>query len=226
MVLVVAAAVSGTVVACSKITASDQVVALDILLPDSGHIELGDTLRPLGRALNSRGDSIAAQIFWASLDTGTIVVLDSTTGVTVGKVVGNGRVQARVGPLRSNPQTVVVAARLDSVRAAGPVRDTVTVSTPDSLSDTLFVRVFAVDSEPPAGRQVVYAATTYPASGPTVRFVRGGTVTTDGTGLAFEQSRLSPGTLPDSVVVTATVKRFTGTNIPGSPVTFVVEFRP
>ncbi len=212
--------------ACSKITASDQVVALDILLPDSGHIELGDTLRPLGRALNSRGDSIAAQIFWASLDTGTIVVLDSTTGVTVGRVVGNGRVQARVGPLRSNPQTVVVAARLDSVRAAGLVRDTVTVSTPDSLSDTLFVRVFAVDSEPPAGRQVVYAATTYPASGPTVRFVRGGTVTTDGTGLAFEQLRLSPGTLPDSVVVTATVKRFTGTNVPGSPVTFVVEFRP
>jgi len=218
--------VSGTVLACSKITASDQVVALDILLPDSGHIELGDTLRPLGRALNSRGDSIAAQIFWASLDTGTIVVLDSTTGVTVGRVVGNGRVQARVGPLRSNPQTVVVAARLDSVRAAGLVRDTVTVSTPDSLSDTLFVRVFAVDSEPPAGRQVVYAATTYPASGPTVRFVRGGTVTTDGTGLAFEQLRLSPGTLPDSVVVTATVKRFTGTNVPGSPVTFVVEFRP
>ncbi|HLQ70075.1 MAG TPA: hypothetical protein VK124_11170 [Gemmatimonadales bacterium] len=217
---------SGTVLACSKITASDQVVALDILLPDSGHIELGDTLRPLGRALNSRGDSIAAQIFWASLDTGTIVVLDSTTGVTVGRVVGNGRVQARVGPLRSNPQTVVVAARLDSVRAAGLVRDTVTVSTPDSLSDTLFVRVFAVDSEPPAGRQVVYAATTYPASGPTVRFVRGGTVTTDGTGLAFEQLRLSPGTLPDSVVVTATVKRFTGTNVPGSPVTFVVEFRP
>jgi len=218
--------VSGTVLACSKITASDQVVALDILLPDSGHIELGDTLRPLGRALNSRGDSIAAQIFWASLDTGTIVVLDSTTGVTVGRVVGNGRVQARVGPLRSNPQTVVVAARLDSVRAAGLVRDTVTVSTPDSLSDTLFVRVFAVDSEPPAGRQVVYGATTYPASGPTVRFVRGGTVTTDGTGLAFEQLRLSPGTLPDSVVVTATVKRFTGTNVPGSPVTFVVEFRP
>jgi len=199
---------------------------LDILIPDSGHIELGDTLRPLGRALNSQGDSVAAQIFWATLDTATIVVLDSTTGVTVGKVVGSGRLQGRVGLLRSNPQTVVVAARLDSVRAAGAIRDTVTVSAPDSLSDSLLIRVFAADSEPPAGRQVVYAATTYPASGPTVRFVRGGTVTTDGTGLAFEQLRLSPGALPDSVVVTATVKRFTGTQIPGSPVTFVVEFRP
>ena len=222
----VAAAVSGTVLACSKITSSDQVVALDILIPDSGHIELGDTLRPLGRALNSQDDSVAAQIFWATLDTATIVVLDSTTGVTVGKVVGSGRLQGRVGLLRSNPQTVVVAARLDSVRAAGAIRDTVTVSAPDSLSDSLLIRVFAADSEPPAGRQVVYAATTYPASGPTVRFVRGGTVTTDGTGLAFEQLRLSPGALPDSVVVTATVKRFTGTQIPGSPVTFVVEFRP
>src|SRR5437660_487825 len=83
--------------------------------------------RPLGRALNSQGDSVAAQIFWATLDTATIVVLDSTTGVTVGKVVGSGRLQGRVGLLRSNPQTVVVAARLDSVRAAGAIRDTVTV---------------------------------------------------------------------------------------------------
>jgi hypothetical protein len=212
--------------ACSKITASDQVVALDVLLPDSGHIELGDTLVPLGRALNGQGDSIAAQIFWASLDTATIVVIDSSTGATVGKVPGTGRLQARVGSLRSNPQNVFVAVRLDSVVAAGPQRDTVTVSAPDSLSDSLSVRVFSSDSGALAGRAVVYAATIFPASGPTVRFVRGGTVSTDGTGFAFDQLRLSPGTLPDSVVVTASVKRFNGTDIPGSPVTFVVEFQP
>ena len=222
MVLV---AVAGAL-ACSKITSSDQVVALDILLPDSGHIELGDTLLPLGRALNSQGDSVAAQIFWASLDTASIVVLDSTTGATVGKAPGSGRLQARVGLLRSNPQNVVVAARLDSVVALGTVLDTVTASAPDSLSDSLSVHVFAADSESPAGRAVVYAATTYPASVSTVRLVRGGTVTTDGTGMAFDQLRLSPGAVPDSVVVTASVKRFNGTKIPGSPVTFLVVFQP
>jgi hypothetical protein len=211
--------------ACSKITASDQVVALDILLPDSGHIELGDTLRPLGRALNAQGDSVAAQIFWASLDT-TIRVLDSATGATVGKTVGTGLLQARAGSLRSNPQNVFVASRLDSVVAAGPLRDTVTVSAPDTLSDSLMVKVFAADSESPAGRAVVYTAAIFPASVSTVKFVRGGTVFTDATGLAFEQLKLSPGTVPDSVVVTAAVRRFNGTPIPGSPVTFVVVFRP
>jgi len=217
---------AGGALACSKITSSDQVVALDILLPDSGHIELGDTLLPLGRALNSQGDSVAAQIFWASIDTATIVVLDSTTGATIGKAPGSGRLQARVGFLRSNPQNVVVAARLDSVVAVGAFPDTVTASAPDSLSDSLSVRVFSAASESPAGRAVVYAATTYPASVSTVRLVRGGTVTTDGTGVAFEQLRLDPGAVPDSVVVTASVKRFTGTDIPGSPVTFLVVFRP
>ena len=95
--------------ACGKLgTDLDQVVALEVVLPDSGRIILGDTLHPLARALNGRGDSVAAPIFWSALDTAIIAVLDSGTGATLGKAVGTGRLQARTGALRSNPQSVIV----------------------------------------------------------------------------------------------------------------------
>jgi hypothetical protein len=95
--------------ACGKLgTNLDQVVALEIVLPDSGVIKVGGTLLPLGRALNGRGDSVAAEIFWSALDTAIITVTDSATGATYGKAVGTGRLQARVGVLRSNPQSVIV----------------------------------------------------------------------------------------------------------------------
>ena len=95
--------------ACSNLgTNLDDVVALEITLPDSGVITVGDTLHPSARALNGRGDSVAAVIFWSSLDTAIIAVIDSSDGRTLGKAVGTGRLQARTGALRSNPQSVIV----------------------------------------------------------------------------------------------------------------------
>lgn len=94
-------------VACSNLgTNLDDVVALDISVPDS--ISIGDTLQPTARALNGRGDSVAADIVWNSLDTAIIAVLDSATGRAFGKAAGTGRLQARTGALRSNPQSVIV----------------------------------------------------------------------------------------------------------------------
>ena len=78
-------------------------------LPDSGRVEVGDdTLVPRARALDGHGDSVAATIVWERLDT-TVQVVDSFTGATVGLIGGQtGRVQARVGNLRSNPLTLTV----------------------------------------------------------------------------------------------------------------------
>jgi len=175
--------------------------------------------------LNGRGDSVAAPIYWRSLDTG-LVVLDSSTGVSFAKAVGTARLQARaLGGPRSNPENVFVLARLDSASAAGPIRDTVTVSAPDSLSDSLLVRAWAGISGAP-GRPVVYAAAIYPAGATTVRFVPRDTLQTNAGGITAAQLRLVTGPRPDSVVVTAAVRRPNGTAVPGSPVTFVVEFRP
>jgi len=207
-------------------------VAIEIVLPDSGRVEVTDTFRPRGRALNGLGDSVHAQLYWSSLDTAVMVVLDSTTGVSISKTVNPARLQARAGTLFSNPQTVNVLAKPDSVRATGVTRDTIKL-TPDStelldsLSAPLQVEVFALGGVA-QNRPVLYAVTTFPATGPVVTLLPNDTVlTTAGTSTAFAtvRLRLRPGSRPDSVVVTATMKHLNGTAIPGSP-TFVVEFGP
>ncbi len=152
---------------------------------------------------------MAAPLFWSSLDPAIIAVLDSTTGVTWPKAVGTGRLLARTGTLFSNPQNVVVLARLDSMAAASPTHDTLDVTPTDSTTDSL--------SNPQQ---------TYPGSGPVVTLLPRDTVFTGSTGGASVQVRLHPGPLPDSVVVTASMTRFDGSPLPGSPVVFVVEILP
>jgi len=203
-------------------------VAIEIVLPDSGRVEITDTFRPSARALNGVGDSVQAQLFWSSLDT-TLQVLDSTTGVSLAKLVGTARLQARTGKLFSNTQTVQLLARLDSMAAAVNPRDTLDVtptdSTVDSLSNQLTIATIAFGGAA-AARRVAYAATTYPDSVPAVTLLPRDTVLTATDGTAFVQVRLHAGPLPDSVVVTATMRKFHGDSLPGSPVIFVVEIKP
>jgi hypothetical protein len=164
---------------------------------------------------------VAAQIYWSSLDTAITPVVDSGTGVTFAKAAGTGRLQARAGNLRSNPENVLVFVRLDSASAAG---DTISVSA-DSLSDSLAVMAWAGTSGAP-GRPVVYTAAIYPPGATTVTFVPQASVQTNAGGTAVAQLRFATGPVPDSVVVTARVRRPNGTDVPGSPVRFVVEFQP
>jgi hypothetical protein len=100
---------------------------------------------------------------------------------------------------------------------------------PDSVSDSLQVQAYAFGGVP-SGRAVSFTATVFPGSGPVVTLLPRDsvleTVLTDFTGLAIAQVRLHTGTVPDSVVVTATMKHLDGTIVQGSPLTFVVEFRP
>jgi hypothetical protein len=78
----------------------------------------------------------------------------------------------------------------------------------------------------PISRRVVYAFTTFPASGPVVTLVPNDTVLTNTAGVAAARVRLQPGgTIPDSVVVTAIMRHVNGRLVPDT-VTFVVEFRP
>ncbi len=199
------------------------------MLPDSGRIEVTDTLRPRARALNGRGDSVAATITWASLDTAIVAVVDSTTGVTYAKAIGTGRLQARAGTLRSNPENVFIIPPLDSAYAAGGIHSIVTVSAPDSLSDSLVVQVAAPSqgTNPLASRRVSFAVDSiYPAVVTTLTFVPRDTVKTGTDGKAAAQLRLTAGTQPDSVVVKATLRHIDGSLVQGTPVRFVVEFRP
>ena len=216
--------------ACGKLgTDLNAIVALDVSLPDSGRVEVGDTLVPRARALDGHGDSVAAMIVWARLDT-TVQVVDSFTGATVGLVGGQtGRLQARVGNLRSNPLTLNVQSPLDSIVATAPLRSTVTVSTPDSLSDSLRVQAYATPANNAlslTGRPIAFTATIYSSGATTVTLVPRDTARTNTSGLAVVQVRLTGGPVPDSVVVTASARHQDGSLVPGSPVTFVVRFLP
>ena len=202
-----------------------------MFFPDSGRLEIGDTLHPAARALNGHGDSVTAQVFWTSLDTGIVAVVDSGTGATLAKVAGTGRLQARFGDLYSNPENVFVFARLDSASAPGATRDTVVVTPPDtltaadSLSDSLVVKAWAGTGGAP-GRPVIYTADIYPPGATTFTFVPKANVLTDANGVAVARFKLKGAPVPDSVVVSAAVRRPNGSDVPGSPIRFVVEFRP
>jgi hypothetical protein len=214
--------VLAAVVACKISTDLNQPIAIEMILPDSGRVEVTDTFQPRAIALNAVGDSVQAEIFWASLDTAALQVLDSTTGASLAKSVASGaRLQARTGRLLSNPQAVQVLAHLDSMAADSVTRDTLV----DSLSMPLRIKTFATGGNA-FGRRVIYALTTYPDTGSVVTLLPRDTVTTGGDGKASVQLRLQQGTRPDSVVVTAAMQQFHGGVLPGSPVTFVVEFRP
>jgi len=219
------------VTACGTFgTGLDQIVALEIRFAGPATVEQGDTIQPHARALNGRGDSVAAIITWAALDTLIVQVVDTNTGATLGKKAGSGRIQARVGSLRSNPVAVVVNADADTLFAAGPVRDTVTASTSaDSLSDSLKVQL----QDLPAGgspvnltnRPVTFQIT-YPIGGAGFTLEPQDSLLTGTGGVAAVRVRLLSRTLPDSAVVTASAFRANGQPVPGSVVTFVVEFVP
>jgi hypothetical protein len=223
------------VFACKIPTDLSQPVAIEMILPDSGRVELTDTFRPRAIALNAAGDSVQSDMFWASLDTAVIIVLDSTTGVSVPRILfdsltnlpraagSSGRLQARTATLRSNPQAIQVLARLDSMAADSLTRDTLDVT--DSLSDPLRIRTVAYGGTA-VNRRVIYSFATYPDSGPLITLLPRDTVTTGGDGKASVQVRVHKGTLSYSVVVIAAMQTLHGDPLPGSPVRFVVEFRP
>jgi len=212
----------------------DQVVALEVSLPDS--LEQFDTLRPRARALNGRGDSVPATILWASFDT-VLTVLNDTTGTTVVNRPGQtGRLQARVGNLRTNPLSIRALAAADSLFALGPVA--FTVSAADSLSDSLRVELAYSPSGGLTGlgpgRPIVWTITDPAAPGPVTlvtndtahALVTADTTSTNASGIAGVRLRLIALPRPDSVVVAAAARRAVGTTVSGSPVIFVVRFLP
>jgi len=213
---------------CSSLTPDfNQVVALEVSLPYGGNVELGDTIVPNSRALDGRGDSVAAIIYWKSLDTAHVTVLDSTTGATLAKANGAGAIQARTGNLHSNPIAVTVLAAADTVFATTPLRDSVSVGV-DSLSDTLRVEVADTNggvTTALSGRTVAFQIT-YPADTTAFTLLPGDTVLTGFNGIAALRVKLKNRTLPDSIVLSATARHLRGATIPGSPITFTVIFAP
>jgi hypothetical protein len=216
------------VTACEPVGVDlDAVIAIQVSLPDSGVVEEGDTIVPVAVAYNGYGDPVPADFVWATADTANLEVLDSVTGATRGRQPPSGKLQARVGSLRSSLLTVTVRPQADTLYISGAQRLTVTL--PDSQSGDLQVKLEDLTTgSAPAGlanRPVVFRLT-YPGDGGAFTLLPGDTVLTGAGGLASVEVRLLNRLLPDSAVVEARAVRANGQTVPGSSVTFVVEFQP
>jgi hypothetical protein len=229
--------------ACSAVNFDpNEVIAIVVTVHDS--VEERDTLRAHATTLTAAGDTVTAAMVWSSLDTTLLGVVDSTTGVFLGKQAGLGTIYARSANLRSSGITITITQAADTLFAAGDTRDTIHVGAADSLSDALSVTLAdTMINAPPAAptlvplanRRVIFAITSAPVSA-TVSLVPNDvtytvattdTVFTDVNGTAVAKIRyLGGGALPDSVRVTATARRAVGTAVPGSPVAFVVRIAP
>jgi hypothetical protein len=215
-----------------------RVQELEVTAPDS--LEEYDTLVPHAQLLDGHGDSVPGAVFvWATLDTAILTVLDATTGKTVvNHPSGTGRLLVRTATLVHDPVAIVALAAADTLFAVNATADTVTL--PDSLSDSLKVKIADTIASASGGDSLtvplphrpIEFAITYPAPPVSVRLVVNDThlstdttVATGSAGVAAVKVRLI-GPNPDSVVVTARARRAVGTTVPGSPVTFVVRFQP
>jgi hypothetical protein len=108
--LKIALAAVGLLTGCSKLpTTSDGVVGIEVLVPASLTLHLGDSVTLHARALNQQGDSVAGVVRWFTVDTAAVTV-DSMSGVVKARVSsGSARVQASVGALHSNPLVLLLA---------------------------------------------------------------------------------------------------------------------
>jgi uncharacterized protein YjdB len=232
--------------ACKQLTGSfSNVVAIAYTGPTAPTVEVGDTIRLTAHALDAAGDSVPdAAVTWAVLELDTVRVgfsLDSTTGLITGLYPGSGRVVAAVENLQTDPITVTVTARPDSIALAGSPVDTVgpgaVASSP--LETVLWdLTTTPGTSTPIAGKTVTYRLVDpapgtaaaqglglAPAGGTVGADTTQAAVVTNGNGIASaELLILGSATPPDSAVVEAGAVTALGDTVPGSPVRFVVYF--
>lgn len=211
--------------ACSNLTdAGNGVVALEVRVPDSTRIAVGDSLQLFAVALDQNGDSTDAQILWRTGD--STITVDSLTGWVTGALPGNGRAQAFSGTLVSDPVSFTVVVRPDTLIIVGPVDDTIPAGT--TTSQPLVVRVETTQPPGPAsGVAVIYTLVPFGAALPPVQFANGAAVDTATSG-ADGTASLTVGLIgtppPDSVAVTVQSARSNGTPVPGSGQQFLVRF--
>ena len=219
---------------CSNLNElSGGVVALEVQLPVPPYIEPNDTVQIRARALNAAGDSVDAEIIWLTPDTS--LVIDSLTGlVSTTQTSGSGKVQARVGSLRSNISgtngTLSIRPASDTLRLTGS--DTITVVAADTISAALPA---AVESNNPAGgvanTTILYSVVDTASALGNVHFAGDGLslrATTGGSGapnVPVTLRRTAGGTAPASVLVEVSATRPSGAPVAGSGQRFIVLFQ-
>ena len=223
--------------ACSDIAGTDSgVVVLEVIRPDPASVEVGEALQLQSRALDASGAVVPdAVITWTTGD--TTITLEGATGLVTGRFAGPARVQAAEGTLRSQPVTIAVLARADSL-AVQP--DTLVVLPTETVSPPLVANVLTRSDTAASGfvgaeDHTLVATIVQPVFGDpasrTVQFTGGvlaDTASTDVAGApapAFTLSRIEGQTAPDTVLVEFTVTRPSGGPVPGSGGRIAVVFQ-
>jgi hypothetical protein len=193
-------------------------------------VEQHDTLRRRARALNAEGDSVAADVFWRTLDDTVLTVVDSIGLVTTSRTSGTARVQARVGSLRSDLVSLSLRPRSDTLLLS--VADTITIPAADSLSSALGARVESLDPVGGvAGTSILYEVVDTVAARGTVRFANGllafrATTGSDGGPTTPVTLRKVAAQVPPPVVeVRVSASRPSGAPVPGSGQVFTLLFQ-
>jgi hypothetical protein len=240
---------------CTELGSDPQAaVAIELEPLPVPSVVIGDTLRdstgavvtPLARAINVNNEVIAgAPVRFLALDT-SVVAIDSTTGVIVGKRVGTTPVIASIQGLQSERITVAVTLRPDTAYGLDSLQRTMQFSlTSPTAASSGPLRVFVGHDTVLTGLDTAIAVPSYlvryrivfPTDGSvsdtdTTKVVlandvgRPSTVdTTDASGIASRAVRISTAVsvIPDSVIVDAHVSHPDTTNIAGAPVRFVIR---
>jgi hypothetical protein len=222
-------------------TSAGTPVAIEFVLDRSPvSVEAQDTVIVGVRVLDRAGDTIpGAPVRVVSLNPDTVGVDSALAFGLIGLTPNaTGRVVAIADNLQSDPLSVAVLVRADSLALVGSASDTVAAA--DSVSDSLAVQLQDrhTDTTQVVGltlRQVTFAivAPVFDSLGAATATLANDSLTAvvltgagPPTGVAIMHvRRRGPPPQPDSVVVEARVRRASGVSVPGSPVRFVVYFQ-
>jgi hypothetical protein len=215
---------------CSDVTSvGGGVVALELRLPNPPVVEQNDTLQLHARALNAKGDSVAATIVWRTPDS-TLAVEDSGR-VSTDLTTGSGRVQAMTDGLVSDLVSFQIRPRSDTLALTGALF--ITVPATDSASAALdaTVQSLSPDTVGISGTTVLYEVVETADAQDRLHFAGGGltlraTTSSTGAPVVPVTLRKAPGTTPPAMVtVRASATRPSGQAVPGSGQVFTLNFQ-
>ncbi|HEU4586064.1 MAG TPA: hypothetical protein VFR95_09955 [Gemmatimonadaceae bacterium] len=238
------------VLACTKVNTGPTVpVAIETFAPPLPSVVVGDTMRdtagnvaPLRATVyNADGNPIPdAPIHFLALDSLHRIMLDTVTGIVVGRDTGQARVIARVGNLESQPIPITVVLRPTAIIPLDPLVDTLNFTIDfttgrDTLqnlrvrlihvegTDTVGVPSFLVryDFEYPPGFGNNDSTKVQLVDGTSRRAALFATTASDGS--TSQALRITPFATPDtdSVIVTARAAQPGG---PATPIRYVVHY--
>jgi len=217
------------VAACSNLEEGQGgVVALEIQLPATTTIEVGEQVQLSARALDADGEAVDATIDWRS--SGTALTVDAT-GLVTAVTAGAAQVQAAVGALASEQVSFNVRARADTVIIVGDSVFTIPVAADPPVTANPTIRLDTFSPPGPVGSQLVIFDITQPVAGaiPVVQLSNGAqsdTVSTTSEGLATVALSLVTGQVPpDTAIVEVRANRLRGAVVPGSGQRFIILFQ-